>query len=97
MQYVLQQRHDEQQARLTSKLVHHAVNVLARSGMGALLDWPESVWSARILFDAALAEPPARSWPMHAIRSRNGTTAGAGRSNTFAWSGGWKISASRAP
>lgn len=49
IQYVLQQRHDEQQARLTPKLIRHAVNVLARSGMGSLLQWPESVWSERIL------------------------------------------------
>jgi integrase len=44
MSYVLQQRRDEQRARLAPKLVRHAVNVLARTGMGSLLQWPEAEW-----------------------------------------------------
>jgi integrase len=49
IQYALQQRSDEQQARLIPKLVRHAVNVLAHSGMHSLLEWPEPVWRDRVL------------------------------------------------
>lgn len=48
MQYVLQQRCDEQRARLAPKLVRHAVNVLAGTGMGSLLEWPEAGWRERL-------------------------------------------------
>jgi integrase len=49
MQYVLQQRRDEQQARLTPKLVRHSVNVLAATGMDSLLAWPEDRWREKLL------------------------------------------------
>lgn len=48
MQYVLQQRRDEQQARLTPKLARHAINVLAATGMNSLLEWPDELWRERL-------------------------------------------------
>lgn len=48
MQYVLQQRRDEQQAGLTPKLARHSINVLAGTGMDSLLEWPEDRWRERL-------------------------------------------------
>lgn len=48
IQYALQQRSDQQLARLIPKQVRHAVNVLVRAGMDSVLEWPEPVWRERI-------------------------------------------------
>jgi integrase len=49
LQYALQQRSDQQQARLIPKLVRHSVNVLVELELRSLLQWPEELWHERVL------------------------------------------------
>lgn len=48
MQYALQQRHDEGQARMQPALLQRVIRVLARSGMRSMLSWSEETWRERV-------------------------------------------------
>ncbi len=49
VQYVLQQRHDDREARIQPALAQRAIYALARSGMTSLLQWPDDIWRERVL------------------------------------------------
>ena len=67
LQYVLQQRRDEQQARIQPRLLRHVCHVLARSGMRSLLEWPEQTWRERMLTGPG-ADAAARPFLTYAHR-----------------------------
>jgi site-specific recombinase XerD len=67
MQYILQQRRDEQQVQIQPKLIQHAIYVLARTGMCSLLEWPEGRWQDQILTGPG-ADQPARPFLTYARR-----------------------------
>ena len=77
MQYVLQQRRDEQQVRIQPRLIQHAIYVLARTGMGSLLEWPEDRWRDQILTGPG-ADQPARPFLTYARRQLEYLHSGAG-------------------